>query len=122
MSSTNPSAERRADDSVMLALVQTIQADITDMQTTLKAHVETEPKEWAKVLSDLMNKSFPDGDPDGHRRDHETRMKLAEEKAAFWAKMTYELKKWGLIGFVLWAIKTLVEAAALWVQHGGHIK
>jgi hypothetical protein len=114
--------EAQSNNEVMLALVQTIQKDVSDMQATLKAHIDTEPKEWAKVLSDLMIKSFPDGDPDGHRRDHETRMKLAEEKAAFWAKMTYELKKWGLLGFILWSLKTLIEAGALWVTTGGHIK
>ncbi len=114
--------DSNVNDGAILALIQTIQADVTEMKGTLHAHIETEPKEWAKILTDLMVKSFPDGDPDGHRRDHETRIKLAEEKAAFWAKMAYELKRWGLIGFTLWALKTLIESAAVWIQHGAHIK
>lgn len=115
-------AERRANDSAVLVLIQTIQSDVTDMKHDLNEHINTEPKEWGQVLSNLLTQAFPDGDPDGHRRDHEIRMKLAEEKAAFWAKMAYEIKKWGLIGFLLWAAKTLVEAGALWVQQGGHFK
>lgn len=109
-------------DPALLALIQTIQHDVNDMRGTLRAHIDTEPKEWATVLSALMNKSFPNGDPDGHRRAHEIRMKLAEQKAEFWAKMAYEIKKWGLIGFGLWAFKTLLEHAALWIQSGAHIK
>ncbi len=106
----------------MLLLVQTIQADVTEMKDTLHSHISTEPKEWAKALSDLMVRAFPEGDADGHRRFHEANIKAAEKKAEFWSKMTYEITKWGLIGFLLWTLKTLVEAAAVWVQHGGHVK
>ena len=114
--------DRRTTNTAMLELIRTIQQDVTEMRLELNNHIQTEPKEWATVLSALMNKSFPNGDPDGHRRDHEIRMKLAEQKAEFWAKMAYEIKKWGLIGFSLWAVKTLLESAAVWIQNGAHIK
>ena len=97
-------------------------AQIEAVRDALHDHISTEPKEWAKVLSDLMSKSFPDGDPEGHRRYHEAILKEAEKKAEFWVDMSDKLKKWGLIGFALWAIKVLVEAAAIWIQNGAHIK
>jgi hypothetical protein len=112
----------RQNDAVILELVRTIRDDVADMRGTLQSHITTEPKEWAKVLSDLMVKAFPEGDADGHRRFHEANIKSAEKRAEFWTKMTYEITKWGLIGFLLWTLKTLVEAAAVWVHHGGQIK
>jgi len=115
-------AASAATSAVMLALVQTIQADITDMQQTLKTHIETEPKEWARVLTELMTSAFPEGDPDGHKRFHEASIKKAEDSAAFWHDMRKSVAKWGIVGFAIWVIKTLVEAGALWIQHGGHIK
>lgn len=95
-------AERRANDSAVLVLVQTIQADVADMQLTLKNHIQTEPKEWAKVLSDLMNKSFPDGDPDGHRAAHEAQMRAIQDRAAFWRTMRIEITKYGILGVIGW--------------------
>lgn len=118
----SPPSDARTNDAAMLALIQTIQEDVTEMKSTLTGHIATEPKEWAKVLSELMVKAFPEGDADGHRRFHEANIKSAEQKAAFWAKMTYEITKWGLLGFLLWTLKTLVEAAVVWIQSGGHIK
>ncbi len=109
-------------ESAVLLLVQTIQTDVHEMKDTLKKHIETEPAEWAAQLRDLMNDAFPAGDPSGHRRFHEAQIKSAEDKAAFWAEMRKSITKWGIFGFTLWAIKTLVEAGALWIQHGGHIK
>ena len=106
----------------MLALVQTIQGDLNDMKLSLNNHISTEPKEWARVLSDLMAKSFPEGDPDGHRRFHEASIKKAEDSAAFWHDMRKSAARWGLVGFTLWALKTLLEAGALWVQNGAHLK
>ena len=115
-------SDARQNDTAMIALIQTIQDDVKSIQSALTTHLNTEPKEWAKILSDLMIKSFPQGDAEGHRRYHEATIKSEESKAEFWAKMTYEIKKWGLIGFSLWALKTLIEAAAVWIQHGAHIK
>jgi len=106
-------SERRSDEP-MLVLVQGIQYDVHNLQrdveamrTDLANHISTEPNDWAKALSMLMADAFPEGDAEGHRKIHEANIKAAEDKAAFWSKMTYELKKWGLIGFTLWAICAL---------------
>ena len=100
----------------MLELVKTIQSDVNSMRETLKTHIETEPKEWASVLAELMQKSFPEGDPEGHRRFHEASIKKAEDSAVFWGKMRYEITRYGVFGFLGWA------SYQLWLAflHGPH--
>jgi hypothetical protein len=58
-----------------------------------------------------MADAFPEADPVGHRKHHEAVIKAAEDRAAFWAKMRFELTRWGLIGFVAWAGTQLWQAA-----------
>jgi len=111
--------DRRTPD-VLLVLVQTIQSDVHEMKETLTNHIETAPKEWVQVLEELAKKAFPKGDADGHRRFHEASIKSAESRAQFWEKMAQEITKWGLIGFIFWVLKTLVEAGAIWLQTAGH--
>lgn len=45
---------------------------------------------------------FPGGDPSGHRAYHEAIIRRAEQRAEFWQKLSVELAKWGLIGFLGW--------------------
>ena len=97
-----PPSDARRNDAVMLALVQTIQSDVSAMQLTLGNHIATEPKEWAKVLSDLMTKSFPGGDADGHREAHEAQMRAIQDRAAFWSSMLKEITKYGILGVLGW--------------------
>jgi len=47
-----------------------------------------------------IEKGFPDGDPDGHRRHHEALIRKAIARAAFWEKLLAELSKWGIIGVI----------------------
>lgn len=94
--------ERRSSDSVMLALVHTIKEDVSDMKATLKNHIETEPQEWAALLEDMMVKSFPGGDPDGHREAHEAQMQAVRDRAEFWKTMLMEVSKWGILGVLGW--------------------
>lgn len=61
---------------------------------------------------DSYNAGFPrddDGRPDtlGHRRYHESLIRRNEERTAFLRKMTFELTKWGLIGFAIWSLREL---------------
>jgi hypothetical protein len=46
-----------------------------------------------------------DGKPDtsGHRSYHEALIEQAKNRTDFWRKMTFELTKYGLIGFAVWA-------------------
>jgi hypothetical protein len=98
------SQDRRSTDAVMLALVQTIQHDITEMKITLKDHIETEPQEWADLLEDMMGKAFPNGDPEGHREAHEAQMAAVRDRAAFWKTMLIEVSKYGILGVLGWLV------------------
>lgn len=109
-------------DAAILALVETIQTDVHEMKSTLKGHIDTEPSEWASVLSDLIGKAFPAGDPDGHRRFHEAAIEAAEDRAKFWKDMRNALAKWGLLGFTLWALKGLFDHAMVAINAAAHIK
>jgi len=53
-----------------------------------------------------------DGRPDtsGHRSYHEEIIEQAKARTEYWRKMTFELSKYGLIGFVLWAATQLWAA------------
>jgi len=60
-----------------------------------------------KGISSLREDAFPEGDADGHRRHHEAVIKAAEDRAKFWETMRVEIAKWGLIGFLGWALYNL---------------
>jgi len=53
---------------------------------------------------------FPTDDPEGHRVWHESEIQRVKDRAEFWKKMTYELSKYGLIGFLGWTAYALWQA------------
>ena len=61
-------------------------------------------------LASIRTEAFPEGDADGHRRHHEAVIKSAEDRAAFWQTLRIELAKWGLVGFVAWAVVAIWQA------------
>ena len=106
----------RRDYSPILLLVQQINEKLEVVDSKLTAHVSEELLKIAEEIASLMVKSFPEGDPHGHRRAHEAAIKAAEDKAQFWKTMRAELGKWGLIGFIGFAI------AAMWHRIGDSLK
>lgn len=116
-----PPSERR-DDNAMLNMLTQLNETVMAMRKELSEHMASEPHDIAEAIEEAFQKSFPNGDADGHRRAHEAVIKTVEDKAEFWHDMRKSVMKWGIVGFAIWAIKTLVEAGALWIQHGGHIK
>lgn len=76
---------------------------VHDKQMEMNGKLEAVPTDIAHALAILMKDAFPEGDPDGHRKHHEAVIKAAEAKAEFWEKMRYEIAKYGLIGFLVWA-------------------
>lgn len=109
--------ERRTNSELLLTLVNQIldsQKKLADSQSKLDdkltKHMTEETQELAEAMAQMMKVAFPGGDPDGHRRHHELVIKQAEERAAFWEKMRYELVKWGLFGFLGWASYALWKA------------
>jgi hypothetical protein len=87
--------------------VQDVKADQKSMGATLTAHIETEPEEWAALLTTMTECAFPDGDPEGHRKYHEETIKALEARSEFWKKMLFEVTKYGLFGVLGWLAYTV---------------
>jgi hypothetical protein len=103
--------ERRAlDVGAILQLITDMHSDVKELDKRLLQHMDDETKTLAKEVAELMGKAFPEGDPDGHRRHHELVIAKAEKQAAFWDRMLFELCRWGLIGFVGWAVIAVWKA------------
>jgi hypothetical protein len=104
----------------VIALVQLIHHDVKNVKLSVNAlddkldgHMRDETVQLAEAIASIMNKSFPEGDPHGHRKHHELAIKAAEDKAAFWDKMRFELSRLGLAGFTVWALYALWKAFLL---------
>jgi hypothetical protein len=102
--------ERRHGPTELLELVRIIHDNQLLIDAKLTRHMDTETEELAEAITRLMADAFPAGDPSGHRRHHELVIKQAEERAAFWRVMRIEIGKWGLIGFLGWAVFALWQA------------
>jgi hypothetical protein len=94
--------DRRADNQALFILVRAMHTDVNSLRADLKQHMTSETTELAEAVAELLKRSFPDGDPDGHRRHHEASIAAAEAKAAFWEKMRFEITRWGLVGVLGW--------------------
>lgn len=109
-----PEDERRSNDSIALSVMLQIHKDVKATDEKLTQHMiheeETGARRITAAVALAMNSAFPEGDASGHRRHHEAVIKQAEDKAAFWSKMRFELSRAGLIGFGLWAVWALVKA------------
>lgn len=87
----------------MQEYIRAAQEKLEDLQTTLDAQTA------------LALAGYPldkDGKPDiaGHRSYHEELIEQERAKTEYWRKMTFELTKYGLIGFILWVITQLWAA------------
>ena len=95
--------ERRESDApALLALVQEVAANVRNLDERLTVHMHSEPLEMAHTVAGIMNKSFPGGDPEGHRIAHEQQMAAIADRAKFWKTMLFEVTKYGLLGVVGW--------------------
>lgn len=106
-------AERRRQQNMLFDLLaqqneklDSLTEVVRDTAAELRAHAEGETARIAAIAA-----GFPDGDPDGHRQYHEAEIKRIERRADFWAKLRLELAKYGLVGFLGWAIYALWQQA-----------
>ena len=108
-----PEVERRANDSLMVILMQEVHKKIDDMDKRLTQHMTNETLVLAEEIAKLMNNAFPEGDPSGHRTYHESQMAAIADNAAFWKTMRNEVSKWGILGvlgfIVIAALKHFLE-------------
>jgi len=105
----------RMDRDAIIMLLKVVYDKIDTMDTKLTQHIHDETSSLAEEIASLIIKSFPEGDPDGHRKDHELSIKRAKASADFWEKMRFEISKWGLIGFTGWFIGMI--ALSVWKTH-----
>ncbi len=100
-----PFVERRADASASASIVFTLNRldkTVRQLDVCMAENMKEHRQELAEAVAEIMKKSFPEGDPDGHRRHHEAVIKAAEDKSKFWADMRLSVAKWGVIGFLGW--------------------
>lgn len=81
----------------------TILSLLHQLRDELRAHMDGEEARFDSILQ----RSFPGGDPIGHRLVHEAQMKAVLDRSAFWSKMRFEITKYGLIGFLGWGVFAL---------------
>ena len=113
----HPAFDRRVEHDATILLLRVVHDKIEKMDEKLTAHITDETLTLAAEIAHLMNKSFPQGDPEGHRAYHEASIKRAEANAEFWSKMRFEISKWGLIGFSGWFIGMI--AVSVWKANFG---
>ena len=88
-------------------LFRSIQEILTSQKALdrkLTEHIALEPIEFGEKLANMMQKAFPEGDPEGHRKHHELVIQREEERMEFWRAMRKEVGKWGIIsvlGFLI---------------------
>jgi hypothetical protein len=94
----------------ILILVQDIRRSVESLGTQMTSNAEAHHRDLVEAVGTLLSRSFPNGDAEGHRRFHEASIRAAEDRAKFWNTMRSELAKYGLLGFLGWAIYYLWQA------------
>lgn len=106
---------RRTSDPVLAEVL----AMVTEVNGILKSHMHDHDTNHAALETKLTKmhdeitgatSGFPGQDPDAHRAWHEAEMQRIKDRAEFWKKMTYELSRYGLLGFLGWAGYALWKA------------
>jgi len=87
----------RTDDSILLHIKE-LQITVKDLAAKMNYHHAIFREEVEKSVEHVYERSFPDGDPEGHRHHHELVIKREEERLEFWMTMKKEVTKWGLVG------------------------
>lgn len=104
--------ERRKEaNAAVIKLIEQVQTSVDELRDLVNGHISGLEDQRKAIIADLLREAFPEGDHEAHRRYHESLIRAAEDRAAFWKKMRDELAKWGLIGFTGWALWALIQAA-----------
>ena len=96
----------------MLQSVQRVNESVIDVDSILRSHMN-DHESHQKTLENIVGsirleiahalRGFPNDDPQSHREYHEAKITEIKNRAEFWKKMTFELSKAGLLGFLVWA-------------------
>ena len=102
----------RTEDAILLHIKE-LQAGQKDLTTKMTYHHEVFRKEVENSVERVFDRSFPAGDPEGHRKVHEAWISEAQAKAKFWEEMRIAGAKWaglGAAGFIAGAIWLAIKA------------
>ena len=92
-----PERRQRVEDSILLHIKE-LQATTKDLSAKMNYHHAIFREEVEKSVINVFERSFPEGDPEGHRAHHELVIQREKERVEFWSSMKKEVVKWGLIG------------------------
>lgn len=89
-----------------------------------EAHIESQQTRILELLT-AYGGAFPQtplGGPDlvGHRGYHDDIIETLRARREFWQKMSFELTKWGLIGFLGWFTVVVLWPATIGALLKGH--
>jgi len=104
---------RKRESDAMLLHIQELQAGVKALDAKMTYHHGIFRDEVEKSVVRVFEHSFPDGDPDAHRKVHEAWISEAQAKAKFWDEMRLAAAKWlglGVLGFVATAIWIAIKA------------
>lgn len=106
---------RRTSDPVLAELLQMVSETHGILRSHMHDHdlnhqaVETKLEDLHKEIG-IVVQGFPENDPLAHREFHAEYARRMKEKADFWRKLSFELSKYGLIGFLGWTAYALWKA------------
>lgn len=104
-------ADRTADPmmQILMEIAKTLD-ELKDEHKDTRSMIEDHMKGEDHLL-EVVKSAFPGDDPEGHRRYHEALIEEAVQRKEFWRKLIFELAKYGLLGFVGWALIQLWSGA-----------
>jgi hypothetical protein len=79
--------------------IEILEMDIAQKFDSISIH--------CKRIEAMINRyasGFPDDDPEGHRKAHESLIRRNERISALCDKLLFEIAKWGLLGLLGWVI------------------
>lgn len=102
-----PFIERRTENQILIGILNQVHNDIRQLDEKLTDHMGSETAALAATVNEILNRSFPEGDPEGHRKAHEETMKALADRSEFWNKLLFEVTKYGLFGVLGWLAYTV---------------
>ena len=93
---------RKSSEQYDFEIYRGIVQQIHDMHTDLKKHIMDEQGDITSAVANMVTRSFPEGDPEGHKRYHEAVIKQQEAKADLYRFLLKEGLKYGLLTCLCW--------------------
>jgi len=97
----------------MLKLITEIHKDVREVDRKLTAHIEDETASAYRMIKELREHAFVDGDTEKHRQMQQIALAKAEENNRLRHEFANAIVKWGVagaLGFLVYAIwKAILE-------------